>query len=168
MKHLAQSLTLVAFTLAAPVALADTWTLDATHSNLSFGSVKSQVTGETHTFSNLSGSVSNAGVVSVTIDLTSVETNIDIRNERMIEHVFKAAKTAQISAPIDMGAMNGLGVGDSEIMEISGTVNIVGTDVELEADMFVMRLSETSAMVSTNGMVFLDLGSGPINPAALV
>ena len=163
MTYFTKTLATAAFILTAPMALAEGWTLDGGSSNLSFGSVKSEYTGESHSFKELTGTVSETGAVEVIVDLTSVETNIDIRNERMIEHVFKAAKTATINAQIDMDEVNGLNVGDSKLVEVTGTVEVVGTEVELDAEMFVMRLSEDKAMVATNGMVFLDMDEAGLN-----
>lgn len=163
MNYISQTLAATALMLAAPMALAEAWTLDGASSNLSFGSVKSEFTGEVHSFKELSGSVSETGSVEVVVDLTSVETNIDIRNERMIEHVFKAAQTATIAAQIDMEALTALSIGQSDVMDVTGTVTVVGTDVELDAQLFVMRVSDTHAMVSTNGMVFLDLDEAGLN-----
>lgn len=157
MKHILQSLAIAAVSCVAPAAFAESWTLDGAASNLSFGSVKSEVTGESHSFKTLTGTVSETGAVEIVIDLTSVETNIDIRNTRMIEYVFKAAQTATISAQIDMDTLTALDVGESDIMEVTGTVDVVGTEVELDTEMFVMRLSSEKAMVATNGLVFLDL-----------
>lgn len=163
MKFITHTLAAAAFALAAPMALADGWTLDGASSNLSFGSIKSEYNGESHSFKDITGSVSESGAVELVVDLTSVETNIDIRNERMIEHVFKAAKTATINAQIDMDALGALGVGDSKIMEVTGTVNVVGAEVELDAEMFVMRVSEDSAMVASNGLIFLDVEEAGLN-----
>ncbi|MEM6307186.1 MAG: cytochrome C, partial [Pseudomonadota bacterium] len=82
---------LLASTIAvtSTIAAAGGWTLDNDTSKVQFGSIKKDYVGESHFFENMSGTVSDDGMVSVAIDLTSVQTWIDIRNERMIEHVFK-------------------------------------------------------------------------------
>ena len=68
---------------------------------MSFASIKSNEIGENHSFSDLSGTVSRSGEVKLNIGLASVETFIDIRNKRIIEHVFKDAATATVTAEID-------------------------------------------------------------------
>lgn len=73
----------------AGVANAQTWTLDGAASHLAYGSIKKDKIGEVNSFSGLSGTVDETGKAKVTIDLTTIETSIDIRNERMLEHVFK-------------------------------------------------------------------------------
>ena len=77
-------------------------TLDNALSSLSFVSVKKGTAGEAHTIDKLSGSLSAEGDLLVTLDLSSVNTKIDIRNERMQKHLFETGKnpTATVSAKI--------------------------------------------------------------------
>ncbi|MEM6303670.1 MAG: YceI family protein [Pseudomonadota bacterium] len=138
-------------------AQAEDWTLDAEASQIAFGSVKSNEIGEVHTFKEFSGSASDGGAVGIEINLASVETLIDIRNERMIEFVFQNAPTARISAQIDMEEVNGLGVGESTVIIADGVVSLVGNEIELDGDLFVMRLSEDKVLVSTDGMIMMNI-----------
>lgn len=141
--------------LAAASAQAGSWTLESGSSKLAFGSVKSNEIGEVHNFKSIDGKVAKDGTVTLGIDLSSVETNIDIRNERMVEHVFKNAPRATVTANIDMSALESLKVGESKVMEAEGIVSLVGTDVDLFGDLFVMRLAEDKVMVTTDSMIFL-------------
>ena len=136
-------------------AHAETWTLDPETSRVSFGSIKKDKVGEVHSFSGLLGAVTATGEVKVFIDLATVETNIDIRNERMIEHVFKGAGVATLTAAVDMAALNALAVGESAVTDVVGSLNLVGTDVEIDTEMFVARISETRVLATTNDMIFL-------------
>ena len=150
--------------LAATTASADSWTLDGDASKLAFGSIKFNDLGGVHSFKSIDGTVSEDGSVTLGIDLSSVETNIDIRNERMVEHVFKKAPRASISAQIDMAAMEGLAVGESKVMEVEGDLDLLGVEVPLYGDMFVMRLTEDKVMVTTDSMLFLSTADAEIDP----
>ena len=154
MKLLLKTITIASTIITAP-AFAANWTLDSDASQLAYGTVKIDDIGEVNSFTNLSGHVGDDGWVDIQIDLSSVETNIDIRNERMIEHVFRKAATATLSAQIDMDAVSQMDVGQSETFEVDAKLSLVGTDVDFTTEMFVLRLSETSVMVSTNDMVFI-------------
>ncbi|WP_299152196.1 YceI family protein [uncultured Tateyamaria sp.] len=145
----------VGLALSVTAAQAGTWTLDGAASQLAFGSIKFNDTGEVHSFGSMDGSVAEDGTVRLGVDLSSVETNIDIRNERMIEHVFKNAPGAAISAQVDMAALDKMPVGDSTVMEVEGTLELLGVEVPLYGDMFVMRLTEDKVMVTTDSMMFL-------------
>lgn len=153
----------LAIILSGAAAQADSWTLDGAASKLAFGSIKFNDTGEVHSFGGLDGTVGKDGAVTLGIDLGSVETNIDIRNERMIEFVFKNAPKATVSAQIDMSAMDALGVGESTVIEADGIVSLVGTEVDLYGDLFVMRLAEDKVMVTTDSMIFLSTADAGID-----
>ncbi|MCY4178793.1 MAG: YceI family protein [Litoreibacter sp.] len=153
--------------LMAAAAWADghakSWTLDPALSNVSFGSIKNDYVGESHSFGDISGGVTGNGQVEISLGLGSVQTNIDIRNERMIEHVFKNAPDAKITAEIDMSELDALAIGEATTIETFGTVALLGTDNELDAKLFVMRLSETQVMVASEGMVMLSTEDAGIN-----
>jgi len=88
-----------------------------------------------------------------------VETNIDIRNERMLEHVFKGLATATLNASIDMAEAEALAIGESTVLDVEGTLSLVGTDVEIETEMFVVRLTDTKVMATTGPSLYNILGA---------
>lgn len=145
----------MALAFMAPVAFAETWTLNGDMSNIAFGSVKNEYNGEVHHFRALSGSVDAQGQVVVSVPLASVETMIDIRNERMRELVFKNSPTATVSATVDMVALDKLGVGEGMVAETEGTLSLLGQEVALYSDLFVIRVGEDKVMVTTDGMLML-------------
>lgn len=149
----------VALSTLATVSYADghatAWTLDPALSNVSFGSIKNDYDGESHTFSDITGSVGADGTVSIMLGLASLETMIDIRNERMAEFVFQNAPSANITAELDMAELDGLAAGEAKIIDTYGTLNLLGTDTDLDASFFVMRLSDDKVLVTTNGMIML-------------
>lgn len=147
----------LAAVLCAGPALADSWTLDGDSSRLAFGSIKNDWNGEVHSFTGLEGSVTDEGAVSIEIDLGSVQTNIDIRNERMIEHVFKGIATANLNAQMDMEALDGIAVGGTDVIDVEGVLSFLGAELDVETQMFVARLSEKQVLVTTNDMIFLDI-----------
>ena len=150
-----------ALALTAGLAQAGEWTLDGTNSKVGFGSVKSDVIGEGHSFSGLSGAVSAEGMVDLTLDLSTVQTNIDIRNERIQEHVFKMAPSAQLTAEVDMAAMEALGVGETTTALVEGTMTFLGEDVWIDLPVIAARLSDDSVMIVSDGISYVsteDLG----------
>ena len=139
------------------------WVLDPELSNISFGSIKNDYVGESHTFGKTSGTVSADGAVTIELGLGSVQTNIDIRNERMVEFVFNNAPNATITAAIDMEALNALPVGGSTTLDTEGTLSLLGVENDLEASFFVMRLSDDQVLVDSNGMVMLSTEDAEID-----
>ncbi|MEM1162926.1 MAG: YceI family protein [Pseudomonadota bacterium] len=159
----AAAITTLSTAILSTSAVADEWTLNSGQSKIAFGSVKSEEIGEAHHFTNLSGQVGADGTATVAIDVSSLETWIDIRNERMLEHVFNAVSfpVAKIEAQIDMAAVEKLQPGDTAILSTEGVLSIVGSDVEIDAELFVIVISDSKVMVTTDEMIMLateDLG----------
>jgi len=138
------------------------WNADREQSVVAFGSIKKNTVGEVHQFTNVSGTVKEQGAMTITIDLSSVQTNIDIRNERMIKHVFQEGKaTATITGQIDMDEVNGLQVGDTMIVELEAELAFAGSKNDIEANMLIARLADNKVLVTTADFIMIsteDLG----------
>lgn len=152
-----------AVALAATGAWAEGWVLNADASHVAYGSIKKNAVGEVNGFERLSGSVSNDGQASIEIDLTSVQTWIDVRNERMLEHVFNNVAKATITAQIDMAAVSGLGDGETTVLDTTATLNLLGKDIPVETELFVARLTDTRVLVTTANMIMLSTADAGID-----
>lgn len=139
------------------------WALDPTTSSVSFGSIKNDYVGESHTFGKMSGQVDADGAVRIEIGLASVDTMVDKRNERMINHVFQNVPSAVISAQLDMDQLGELAAGESRVLETSGILSFLGQENELDASFFVMRLTDNKVMVTTDGMIMLSTSDAGID-----
>ena len=142
---------------------ATSWTLDGENSRIAFGSIKKDTVGESHGFEAISGTISADGSAEISIDLATVQTNIDIRNERMIEHVFKGMANATITGSLDIEEASDLEVGAFSLIDFEGKLSLVGTEIELEAEMFVMRVSQTQVIVTNNDLIFIGTEAAGIN-----
>jgi polyisoprenoid-binding protein YceI len=102
------------------------WLLSNEQSALSFISTKNQHFSEIHQFSQLSGSLSEQGKLTIEIDLASVETGIDIRNTRMREKLFMVEQfpSATISAMVPATIMQ-LKAGESLRLELPATLKLM-------------------------------------------
>ena len=90
-------------TATEPIALAEgSWSVDPATSSLSYVTVKSGEIAEANR-SGLTGNVAADGTANVEIDLSTVNTVVDIRNERMRDIFFDLAThpTATITAKFD-------------------------------------------------------------------
>lgn len=127
------------------------WMLSPTESRVSFVSVKQGTTGEVHYFTEAQGAVSNQGTVSLSIDTTSVETGIDVRNERMVDYLFQSAvfPTATLSMKIDMEQLSEMEVGETRQVFVTGSLSLVGQSGDVEAELLVSRIAEDKVLVAT-------------------
>ncbi|QBF33686.1 cytochrome c family protein [Thalassococcus sp. S3] len=154
-KTLKTMLSTVLLSAGGVVAHAAPWTLDGEASRIVYGTIKQNAVGEVNVFEALAGSVTEDGAVSISIDLAAVETYIDIRNERMIKHVFRNVPSAELTAQIDMADLMALPVGATTDVFIEGDLSFIGVDLPIETEAFVARLSETQVLVTSNDMIFL-------------
>ncbi len=155
MKFISTAIIATSLLLSNP-AFAGGWKSVDSESSIAFGSIKKDTVGEVHHFTKVNGTVSKEGKLSINIDLASVQTNIDIRNERMTNHVFQEGKaTATLSGEIDMSEVDNLKVGETSIMEIEAVLSFVGIENDIEANMLVARLSENRVLVSTADFIML-------------
>ena len=140
------------FILASGAASADVgWTLSPTESRVSFVSVKQGATGEVHHFTEAEGAVSEQGNVSLSIDTASVETWIDVRNERMVDYLFQSGifPTATLSMKVDMDELSNMEAGETRQISVSGSLSLVGQSGDIEAELLVSRLAEDKVLVAT-------------------
>ena len=155
-----------ALVLGAQMALAgghEVWTSVPDESRVAFGSIKKDLIGEVSHFNGVTGTVNEKGEASVDIDLASVDTYIDIRNERMTEHVFQSgAITASLMGEVEnMDAISEMEIGSTMLTDFYGVLAFGGSEVDIFAEMMVARLGEDRVLVSTADFIMLaieDLG----------
>jgi polyisoprenoid-binding protein YceI len=125
------------------------WSLDPAASRLSYVSIKAGELAEANRFDTLSGSVAADGTASLDIDLTSVDTGVDIRNERMREIFFAVAENprATVTANLDPAAFAGLAVGQSVTRPLKASVTIKGATSDVETEVLVTRTTENRVLV---------------------
>lgn len=148
MKHLATGL-LISAVLVAPVQ-AD-WVLDGDNSALSFVSTKAINIAEVHRFAELDGRISDTGEVDLTIALASVDTGIELRDERMREMLFDTANfgTATVAASLDMDEFDDMAPGDSREVMVDATLTLHGESKPLPIQLLVTRAGATRMLVTT-------------------
>jgi polyisoprenoid-binding protein YceI len=141
---------------AAP-AQAD-WTLDNDSSRINFVSTKANTAAEVHNFGVLDGKVDEEGNATLSIDLDSVDTAIEIRDERMRSMLFETGQypTATLAARVDMDAVNMLKPGEVTVMTTEGQLMVHGTTSSLTFDLSVVRLTATRILVASEKPVIVN------------
>jgi polyisoprenoid-binding protein YceI len=145
----------VALTLLSTAALAD-WKVDSEQSKVFFISTKNLNISEVHSFNRIDGQLSSDGQFSADISLSSVETGIDIRNQRMRDMLFKVDlfPKANISATLPKAIM-GLAKGESMHTELPATLTLMGASKALNLDLIVSKTNDGKYMVSSAKPVLL-------------
>lgn len=148
---------MVSVLLSAMAGPALAWTVQPEGSSLSYVSIKNGDTGEVNKIAGLSGNVEDDGTAALVLDLATVDTGIDIRNERVKTILFNVAEmpTAGIAAKLNMADFEGLKAGDVAKAEFTVTVTLHGQEVEYDVDAEIARLSDDEVLVSTTAPVLV-------------
>lgn len=127
------------------------WSLDQESSDFSFSSIKKAKVLENHSFNKFSGSIDDSGKATLILDLTSVNTGIEIRDERMQNMLFETEKYTQASftTQVDISKIEQLAPGSISNQTVKGVLKLHGMEKELSAELNVIKLSDNKLLVST-------------------
>jgi hypothetical protein len=161
LRLIALSLLFASNALLLPVnADAAEWDLDNAGSRLHFVSTKAGTVAEVHRFRQLSGSVSADGRVQLLIDVTSVDTGIEARDQRMREMLFQASDfpTASLDASVDLAAVEALQPGEVATLASEAVLRVLDRTTPLTVELSVSRLTADRLLVSSVRPVIVNAG----------
>ena len=146
-------LTLILLTTClSSLANAD-WELAKSASSFTFTSTKNDTITETHRFKELNGGVLNSGEANFEINLFSVDTSIEIRDERMHDILFAITPEAIFKAQVDLKEVNELGVGASATRKIEGNLQLHGFQQPLAIETKITHLESGRFQVEGSGQL---------------
>ena len=134
------------------------WTLDGDRSTVSFVSTKAINIAEVHRFGEMSGTVDGDGNVDVAINLTSVDTAIELRDERMREMLFETDQYADatVEASVDLAAVEALEAGQSTRMAVQADLSLHGHSSPVVMDLLITRAGAGTLVVSSEKPVVVN------------
>jgi polyisoprenoid-binding protein YceI len=140
---------MVALALSAGSAHAD-WTLDKAQSELTFLSDKNSGIVERHSFQSFDAQLSSSGAFEASIDVSTVETGIHIRNDRMRAMLFDVPKFPKATVTGAIPDFSATIFSDrSTQLSVSLQVSLVGVTQEVPARLSVVRDSAGGFSVQT-------------------
>jgi len=142
--------------LASNVAFAD-WQLNNDQSKVSFVSIKNNSVAEVHHFKALSGSLTEQGMFKVDIDLSSVETMIPIRNERMTKLLFETVKFPAATLTADLSKhLTTIIPGQHILKGIKAQLSFHGETKEITTDVLANMSPEGDVTVSSVSPIIIN------------
>jgi len=150
----------IVFLAATVSANAAEWIIDNNNSQLNFISIKKGNIAEVHQFNQLQGKLDSKGQFVLNIDLTSVDTNNTVRDERMTKYLFNVEQfaTAQLMADIDLSALDAIAEGASTPLEIDAKLSLHGKDKMIKLNVIVTRLVGAKLSVVSTQPIILTVG----------
>lgn len=142
--------------VAAPTEAS--WVLDGKKSVVTFVSTKATDVAEVHQFTNLSGGVDSNGNVNIMIGLASVDTGIELRDDRMRDLLFDTDYfgLATVSAKIDMKKLKNLVKGEFVRMAIESNVSLHGQSRPIPIEVVVAQSGESRLLVTSERPVVVN------------
>lgn len=133
------------------------WAVDPQQSEINFISVKNDAVGETHHFKSFSGDLTDAGKLSISIDLNSVNTGIEIRDQRLKEHLFNTAQfpAATLTADIKTAFIDGLEGTKPVKYPLQATLSVAGHSVLLNTEVTVQPINGQTLRVTNSKPILL-------------
>lgn len=151
-KSVLQGLLLSAAVAFSSIASAGSMNLDENMSKLSFVSVKKGTVGEAHSLNKLTGSLSDKGELKISMFLSSVETNIPIRNTRMKRHLFMSEENpiATITANVSGMVPTEAGV---KMLDTEGELNMRGVKKTIKVSVMVAHTGKELVVSSIKPII---------------
>ncbi|MFT6407418.1 MAG: polyisoprenoid-binding protein YceI [Arenicella sp.] len=131
------------------------WALDSANSRVNFISIKKGNIGESHIFTDVSGTI-NGGTASIVIKPDSVDTRVPIRNQRMRDFLFETGIYPSIEVGADVNSLlSQLEVGSSLIASVPASLSMHGVSKDLDLQLRINKLSPSSLIVSSTQPVLI-------------
>ncbi len=136
------------------------WQLNNEESALYYVTSKAAAISEINTFSNLAGEIGDDGRATLDIQLNSVDTSIEIRDQRMQEILFEVANypLASVSIDTDMRMLENLSVGESRNNSVTYTLNLHGMSQTLSTELNIVKLAGDKIKISSVSPIIINAG----------
>jgi polyisoprenoid-binding protein YceI len=127
------------------------WTLDGAGSAFYYVTSKAGAVSEVNTFGGLAGSIADDGTATLTIDLATVNTSVEVRDQRMRDIAFKVGEfpMAHVSLKVDAAALAGMAPGTLSTMMYEATVSMRGVEAPIPAELRVIKVDADTVLVQT-------------------
>lgn len=127
------------------------WQLNNSESQLSFISIKKANVAEVHRFTRLSGNITEHSQVNLTIDLSSANTGIAVRDQRLGKFLFETNLYPQAKFVVNLGdkVLSNVAVGENSIIEISGKLSLHGIKQTISTTVMLARINQHKFIVTS-------------------
>jgi polyisoprenoid-binding protein YceI len=155
----------------AGATAAAAWRIDAANSNINFVTMKAGQAGaggigEVQRFSRFNGGMTTGGRVSFDVDLASVDTGVEIRDERLRTMLFnvKATPRANFVAQMEPALIQAVPAAGSRDVDLAGELTLAGQTKPVAAKLRVTRLAGGTLQVATRAPIVVDANQYGLKP----
>ncbi len=146
------------------------WKINNQRSELYFVTTKAGSAGtaaiqEVQTFKKVNGTVDDSGNVTVNIEPGSVDTGIEIRDQRLRDILFNTISypIATYTGKVSLTEINSLSLGSSREMDLKGKITLCGQTQPVMAKVRVTKLTGNQLRVETRAPVIINAADFGLN-----
>lgn len=135
------------------------WVLNNQASKLNFITTKNASKTEVQTFKNLQGKIVGTKV-SMSVDLSSVDTGIEIRDERLRKLFFNTAKFPMATVEIDLNKSDlgsAMKPGQRKILKLDAEITLLDVTQTVPVELQVIALAQKELLVTSYLPIIIDL-----------
>ncbi|WP_283786236.1 YceI family protein [Bermanella sp. WJH001] len=134
------------------------WTLSPDESTLKFISIKKNTIAEVSQFKEFEGSIDKAGKVNISVDLSSVDSKIGIRDQRLKSILFNVAKYshATLKGTVDVTRASKMKAGEFFTDLVTLNLSLHGVDKDVIAEVTVVKLNDERWLISSAKPVIIN------------
>ncbi len=145
-----RTLLLAPLFLLATAAVQAGWQLEQP-SELTFMSFKNTHLAEIHRFNRMQGNIAEDGKATLSIDLTSVDTAIPIRDTRMQEMLFETSRfaSATLTAKVNTKVLQQAAAGAIQTYDLTGKLNLHGLEADVSVPVLIVPAADGRLVVSS-------------------
>jgi polyisoprenoid-binding protein YceI len=127
------------------------WTLDGSASSFFYVTSKAGAVSEVNTFGGLSGGIGDNGMATLMIDLATVNTAIEVRDQRMRDIAFKVSEfpVAHVTVKVDAAALDSMAPGTLSAASYEATLSMHGVNASIPAELRVIKVDADTVLVQT-------------------
>ncbi|NRA23252.1 MAG: YceI family protein [Oleispira sp.] len=116
---------------------------------------------EIHSFNKFDAKVKDSGFAKINIDLTSVDTRIGIRDERMQKHLFETSRFTQASfeTQIPTQLLAQVSAGQQSQFELKGKISLHGEEADVSSLVMINPNQDKTITISTITPMLIDAES---------
>lgn len=134
------------------------WEINTTASTLNFTTTKNASKTEIQSFKKFESHIANNKVTMV-VDLSSVDTGIEIRDQRIKELFFNVVKFPSATVTIDLNKsdLKRLKIGQTKTLKLQAEVDIHGVEQTLPVELQVTLLEKNQLLVLSRQPIIVNL-----------
>jgi polyisoprenoid-binding protein YceI len=137
------------------------WSLNTKNSSIQFISIKKETIAEVHQFKAMSGVIKTDGEFTLSVNLSSVDTGVPVRDKNLQDSLFEILKfpVATGKGKVSPSVISNLKKGEVTLVETPFMLSLHGVNADLNAKVNVVKLSPSTLWITSAAPIIINTAS---------